>query len=235
MELSKQELERYNRHIILSEIGIDGQKKLKEAKVLVIGAGGLGCPILQYLTAAGVGTIGIIDSDVVDESNLQRQILFSTLDVGKPKAEVAKNKLKALNPFCNITSYNERFIKENASKIVSEYDLIIDCPDNFETRYLTNDVCLYQNKTWVYGAISEFEGQVAVFNYKGSSTYRDLFPENKKSENKQKLGVIGTLPAIIGSLQANEAIKIILEKGDILANKLLIFNTMNLNFMLLNI
>ncbi len=231
-----EELKQYNRHLILDKIGEEGQLKLKRSKVLVIGAGGLGCPILQYLTAAGVGTIGIIDHDVVDQSNLQRQILYTFDDIGKSKAETAKNRLSRLNPFIEFNVYKERLTKKNALSLFEMYDVIVDGSDNFATRYLTNDATVLTDKPLVYGAIFKFEGQVSVFNFKGSATYRCLYPTPPKPEespNCSEIGVIGVLPGIIGSLQANETIKIICGVGEVLANKLLMFDTLSMRQMAL--
>lgn len=226
--LSAEEQNRYSRHIILPEIGIAGQEKLKLAKVLVVGAGGLGCPALQYLTAAGVGTIGIVDDDIVDESNLQRQILFDIDDVKKQKASVAAKKLKLQNPLVGFTSHVIRLTSANALDIISHYDLVIDGSDNFPTRYLVNDACVMVNKPLVFGSIFKFEGQVSVFNYKNGPTYRCLFPEPPvDSPNCAEIGVLGVLPGIIGTLMANEALKIILCIGEVLAGKLFILNALD--------
>lgn len=227
--LSEQEVERYNRHIILPEIGLEGQQKLKQAKVLVVGAGGLGCPILQYLTAAGIGTLGIIDHDVVSMSNLQRQILFTEEDLGKPKVEVAKVKLLKQNPHINIVSYNSRLTTHN-TQLIQEYDIIVDGTDNFPTRYLLNDACLLYNKPLVFGSIFKFEGQVSVFNYQNGPTYRCLFPEPPQSNevpNCSEIGVIGVLPGIIGTMQANETIKLITGIGHPLSARLFIFDALS--------
>lgn len=228
--LALNELSRYKRHILLPEIGIEGQEKLKKAKVLVIGAGGLGCPALQYLTAAGVGTIGIVDNDIIDESNLQRQILYTTEDVGKSKVETAKQRLSQLNPYTEFKAYNIRLISENALGIIENFDLVIDGSDNFSTRYLVNDACVIMKKPLVFGSIYKFEGQVSVFNFKNGPTYRCLFPDPPTdSQSCSEIGVIGVLPGIIGSLQANEAIKIITEIGQVLSGKLLVFDALTMN------
>ncbi|MBN4051379.1 molybdopterin-synthase adenylyltransferase MoeB [bacterium AH-315-M05] len=230
--LSKEELKRYSRHVILPEIGIKGQETLKQAKVLVIGAGGLGCPVLQYLTAAGVGTIGIIDFDVVDETNLQRQILFDVKDVGKSKVEVAKQKLSGQNPYINFNLYYTKLTKDNALNIFKDYDIIVDGSDNFPTRYLVNDACVIVGKPLIFGSIFKFEGQVSVFNYNGGPTYRCLFPQPPRlqdASNCSEIGVLGVLPGIIGCLQANETIKIIAGIGEPLSGKLLIFDALTLN------
>ncbi|AUC84109.1 dinucleotide-utilizing protein [Polaribacter sp. ALD11] len=232
MMLTSEEKKQYNRHLILNEIGREGQLKLKQAKVLVIGAGGLGCPVLQYLTAAGVGIIGIIDDDVVDQSNLQRQILYTVDDIGLSKAKTAAKRLSRLNPFVNFKVYQEKLTKENAILVFSNYDIIVDGSDNFSTRYLANDAAVITNKPLVYGAIFKFEGQVSVFNYKGSGTYRCLYPTPPKpneSPNCSEIGVLGVLPGIIGSLQANETIKIICGIGAVLANKLLMYDSLQMN------
>lgn len=228
---SKEEKQQYNRHFILDSIGIEGQTKLKTSKVLVVGAGGLGCPILQYLTAAGVGHIGIIDNDVVDKSNLQRQILFSTDDIGIPKATAAANRLKKLNPFVEFETYIEFLSSKNALDIFPKYDIIVDGSDNFQTRYLTNDAAVLTKKPLVFGAIFKFEGQVSVFNFQDGPTYRCLFPTPPSANsipNCSDIGVLGVLPGIIGCLQANETIKIICNLGEVLSGKLLSFNALNL-------
>ncbi len=225
--LNKEETNRYARQIVLPEIRIVGQEKLKRAKVLVIGAGGLGCPVLQYLATAGIGTIGIVDDDVVEESNLQRQILYNKEEVGKPKAEVAERKLKILNPHINITSYILRLTAANALDIIKDYDLIIDGSDNFPTRYLVNDACVMLNKFLVFGSIFKFEGQLSVFNYKSGPTYRCLFPQPPQdSPNCSEIGVLGVLPGIIGTMMANESLKIILGIGEILSGKLFVFDSL---------
>jgi len=225
--LSKEEINRYSRHIILPEIGMDGQEKLKHAKVLVIGAGGLGCPLLQYLVSAGVGTIGIVDDDVVDETNLQRQVLYNKEEVGLKKVEVAKKKLQLQNPYIHLASHALRLTSQNALDIIKDYDLVIGGPDNFPTRYLVNDACVMLNKPFVFGSIYKFEGQVSVFNYKNGPTYRCLFPEPPKdSPNCSEIGVLGVLPGIIGTLMANEALKIIFGIGEVLSGKLFVFDTL---------
>ena len=234
MPLTAEEKYRYSRHLLLKEVGLEGQEKLKQAKVLVIGAGGLGCPVLLYLAAAGVGTIGVIDFDTIDASNLQRQILFSTDDVGRSKAEVAKEKLNANNPFIDVIAYNEELTNENALEIFSAFDIIVDGTDNFSTRYLVNDACIIAHKPLVYGAIHKFEGQVSVFNYQEGPTYRCLFPTPPKAESIpscSEVGVVGVLPGIIGTQQANEVIKIILGIGKVLSGRLMIYNALSSSFM----
>lgn len=222
-------MSRYNRHIVLSEIGQAGQDKISNAKVLVIGAGGLGCPILQYLTAAGVGKIGIIDFDVVELSNLQRQVLFGTSSLGKNKALAAKERLEDINDEILIVAYTEKLTHQNAIDLFNQYDIIVDGTDNFETRYLINDASIITNTPLVFGAIYKFEGQVSVFNYKNGPSYRCLFPnppEKGSVPNCSEIGVLGVLPGIIGSMQANEVLKIILGIGTTLSGKLFCYNAL---------
>jgi len=231
--MTSEELTRYNRHIILPEIGLEGQEKLKQAKVLVIGAGGLGCPVLQYLVAAGVGHIGIVDDDKVDESNLQRQILYSTWDIGKSKAITAFEKLSAQNPYCQLKAYPVRLNNGNALEILKDYDIVVDGTDNFPTRYLVNDACVILDKPLVFGSVFKFEGQVAVFNYNGSATYRCLYPQPPAADevpNCSEIGVLGVLPGIVGVIQANEVIKMITETGEVLSNKLLRLDALSMSF-----
>ena len=230
MELSIPEKQQYNRHLILDDIGEVGQLKLKQAKVLIIGAGGLGCPVLQYLTAAGIGTIGIIDNDRVSVSNLQRQILYTHNDVGQLKVEAAVKKLAQLNPHINFNIYPAQLTSDNAIELFNQYDIIVDGSDNFPTRYLVNDAAVLTNKPLVFGAIYKFEGQVSVFNHMNGPTYRCLFPTPPKPgevPNCSEIGVLGVLPGIIGSMQANEVIKIITETGNVLNGKLMTFSTLN--------
>ena len=230
--LNSKELSRYARHIAIPEFGIEGQQKLKAAKVLVIGAGGLGSPVLLYLAAAGVGTIGIVDFDVVEDTNLQRQVLYTVEDIGQSKAVTAKKKLLALNPHITINVYNTPFTKDNALDIIKDYDIVADGTDNFPTRYLTNDACVLTGKVNVYASIFRFEGQVSVFNYLDKNgergpNYRDLFPQPPPPgmvPSCAEGGVLGVLPGIIGSLQANEVIKIITGVGEPLAGRLFLFD-----------
>jgi len=232
------ELNRYSRHFALPDFGLEAQEKLKRASILVVGAGGLGCPVLLYLTAAGVGEIGIADFDLISESNLQRQVLYSTNDVGKRKAEVAKARLAELNPFVNINLYTDKLTSANALEIANPYDLIIDASDNFPTRYLLNDVSVLLSKPLIYGSVFRYEGQVAVFNYSGSVTYRDLYPtppDEGSVPNCEEGGVLGVLPGIIGSIQANEAIKIITNIGEPLAGTLLLFDSLTLESLKISI
>ena len=229
VELTEEEKKRYNRHLILDQVGESGQKKLKAAKVLVIGAGGLGCPALQYLTAAGVGTIGIIDFDYVDVSNLQRQILFTSHDIGRNKAEVAAKHLHELNEAVHFNVYPEKLTTHNAIQRFEEYDFVLDGSDNFATRYLVNDASVITGTSLIYGSIYKFQGQVSVFNYNGGPSYRCLFPSPPAPgtiKNCSEIGVIGALPGIIGTQQANEAIKLILGIGEPLSGKLLIYDAL---------
>ena len=223
-------MERYNRQIMLPEIGENGQKKLKNAKVLIVGIGGLGSSITLYLTGAGVGNIGLIDDDVVSESNLQRQILYSETEIGMPKAIQAQKRLNALNSQIIIEAYNTRLTKDNAEKIIGKYDIVVDGCDNFNTRYIINDTCVKLGKTYVYGAIRAFYGQVSTFNYHGGKTYRDLFPDEEEmlSMPAPPKGVIGVTPGIVGCVQANEVIKIICGFGEILSGKLWYIDLKNL-------
>ena len=223
---------RYSRQIILPEVGDSGQQKLQNARVLVIGAGGLGCPVLQYLAAVGVGNIGIVDFDKVEVHNLHRQILYTENHVGQLKASTAKTILENLNPNINIQSFEEKLTLENAKDIITNFDLVVDGTDNFTTRYIINDTCVLLNKPLIYGSIFKFEGQVAVFNYNNSKNLRNIFPEPpnpKDVPNCSLNGVLGTLPGIIGTLMAQETLKLILELPT-LKNELLLFDTLNFNF-----
>lgn len=228
--LDSQELKRYKRQIILPELGIAGQQKLKNARVLMVGAGGLGCPVLQYLVAAGVGFIGVVDDDTVDETNLHRQILYSAGDIGKNKAQVALEKLSVLNPHVKFSAYPVRLSMQNADQLFRAYDLVIDGSDNFPTRYLVNDTCAALNLPLVFGSLFKFEGQVSVFNYHGGPDYRSIFPDPPGIDevpNCAEIGVIGVLPGIIGTYMANEAIKVICEMGEVLSGKLLCINALD--------
>ena len=221
---------------MLPEIGDEGQKKLKKARVLVIGAGGLGCPILQYIATAGVGFIGIMDFDTIEIHNLHRQILYTEDEIGQQKALIAKKAVSKLNPLIETAAITEKLTLENASQIIEQFDIIVDGSDNFKTRYLVNDTCVRLNKTLVYGSILKFEGQIAVFNHNGSRNLRDLFPEMpdpKDVPNCNLNGVLGTLPGIIGNMMAHETLKLILDLPA-LNNELIIFNTLNWNFTKLN-
>ncbi len=234
--------ERYARHYSLSDFGTEGQKKLSRAKVLVVGAGGLGCPVLQYLAAAGIGTLGIADHDHVSLSNLQRQILFTTDDIGSLKAETASVKLQKLNPEIKIITYSAELTTRNAWDIISDYDIVVDCTDNFTSRYLINDACVLLKKPLVFGAIYKYEGQVSVFNadlHCGHPVnYRHLFPNPPDPDEVQdcnEVGVLGVLPGIIGMMQANEVIKLIAEIGEVLAGKLLTFNMLTYEMLIMEI
>ena len=224
--------DRYNRQIILPNFGTEAQEKLSQAKVLVVGAGGLGCPVLQFLTAAGVGSLGIVDFDTVTISNLQRQILFDESLVGRNKAIAAKEKLQQLNSEIKITAFPEELTSQNAVSLLENYDIAVGCTDNFSSRYLLDDACCSSDKPWVYGAVYQYEGQVSVFNAEKEGTktnYRDLFPQLPRpgnTPNSNQLGVLGTLTGIIGTLQAQEVIKLITGIGEILAGKLLMFNVL---------
>ena len=229
--LTKEESIRYNRQILIPEIGEQGQEMLRNAKVMVVGAGGLGSPVLLYLTAAGVGTIGIADPDVVNLSNLQRQILYHTEHITRPKADAAAEGISLLNPLVQVRTYPVRLCEENASELLSGYDIAVDCTDNFASRYLLNDATLTAGIPMVYGAVNQFMGQVSVFNYKGGPSYRDLYPEKTPSVTEgssPEQGVIGALPGIIGSYQACEVIKIITGAGEVLSGRLLQIDALNL-------
>lgn len=236
--LSKRELERYSRHLIIPEFNIEGQRKLKQAKVLVVGTGGLGAPLLQYLTAAGIGTIGILDHDVVEESNLQRQVLFTTEDIGRPKVEVARERLAKQNPHVQFNVHNTFLSSENALEIIKAYDIVADGTDNFPTRYLVNDACVLLEKVNVYASIFRFEGQVSVFNCPNEDgsrgpNYRDLFPSPPPPglvPSCAEGGVIGVLPGILGSLQANEVIKVASQVGDVLSGRMVLLDASSMEF-----
>lgn len=226
---TKEESQRYSRHFVLPGFNQQAQLKLKQAKVLVVGAGGLGCPVLQYLTAAGVGHITIADFDVISLSNLQRQILYTTEDVGKNKAATAALRLSLLNPNVQFKVHSNNINFANALDLLKDHDLIIDCTDNFPTRYLINDACVLLNIPFIYGSIFRYEGQVSVFNFKGGSNYRDLYPtppEPGSVPDCETGGVLGVLPGIIGGLQCNEAIKIITGLGETLSGKLLLYDSL---------
>lgn len=235
IQFSKAELARYDRHIIIPGFGLEAQQKLKAAKVLVVGSGGLGSPLLLYLAAAGVGTIGIVEFDTVDDSNLQRQVLYGKDDVGRLKAEAAKSRLESLNPHIQIQLHHARLSSENALDIVKDYDVVADGTDNFPTRYLVNDACVLLGKTNVYASIFQFEGQVTVFNYTNAAgelgpNYRDLYPTPPPPglvPSCAEGGVLGVLPGIVGSMQANEVIKVITGVGEPLSGRLFIFDALN--------
>jgi len=231
--LSKEENQRYSRHLIMPEVGMEGQLKLAKAKVLMIGAGGLGAPLGLYLAAAGVGRLGIVDFDVVDYTNLQRQITFSTNDVGRPKIQAAKERLAGMNPSIRIDTYETRLTSSNALDIFRDYDIIVDGTDNFPTRYLVNDACVLLNKPNVYGSIFRFEGQTTVFHYPGGPCYRCLYPEPPPPglvPSCAEGGVLGVLPGIVGALQAMETIKLIIGIGEPLNGRLLLFDALGMRF-----
>jgi adenylyltransferase/sulfurtransferase len=240
---SKKELERYSRHLIIPEFNIKGQTALRKAKVLVVGTGGLGAPLLQYLTAAGVGTIGILDFDVVEDHNLQRQVLFSTDDIGKPKVQAAKERLEKLNPYIDFKVHNTYLNSENALDIIQEYDIVADGTDNFPTRYLINDTCVLLDKINVYASIYRFDGQVTVFNYQNEDgtrgpNYRDLFPTPPPPglvPSCSEGGVIGVLPGILGSLQANEVIKVASGVGEPLSGRMLLMDASGMEVQFINL
>ena len=226
--LSPREIRRYNKQIMIPDIGLKGQKMLKQAKILVIGAGGLGCPVLQYLTAAGIGKIGIAEFDTVDETNLQRQILYGSNDVGKLKSVIAKSHLLSLNSFVEIDVHNLRCDASNTLNILKNYDVIVDATDNFDARYIINDACVILGKPMVHGAIYKYEGAVSVFNYKEGATYRCYNPQVANNGYRNPLpsnvGLFGVLPGIIGTYAANEVIKVVTGTGNILSGKVLLIN-----------
>jgi len=232
-QLSKDEILRYSRHLIMPEVGMDGQLKLKQAKVLCIGAGGLGSPLALYLAAAGVGKLGIVDFDVVDYTNLQRQVIHDTADVGRLKLESARDTIHDINPFVEVVGYETRLSSENALDILKDYDIVADGTDNFPTRYLVNDACVLLGKPNVYGSIFRFEGQASVFYAKEGPCYRCLYPEPPPPglvPSCAEGGVLGVLPGIIGSMQALETIKLILGSGDSLIGRLLLFDALSMKF-----
>lgn len=233
IQLTKDDYERYSRHLILPEVGLEGQKRLKAASVLCIGTGGLGSPLLLYLAAAGIGRMGIVDFDVVDNSNLQRQVIHGTSWVGKPKIQSAKDRILEINPACQVDLYETRISSENALDIIKPYDIVVDGTDNFPTRYLVNDACVLLNKPNVYGSIFRFEGQATVFNYQDGPNYRDLYPEPPPPgmvPSCAEGGVLGVLPGIIGVIQATETIKIIIGQGTTLSGRLLLYNALEMKF-----
>jgi len=231
--LSNEEIARYSRHLLLAEIGVEGQEKLKNAKVLIVGTGGLGAPLALYLSAAGVGTIGLVDFDVVDESNLQRQIIHSTRDVGRPKIASAQDRIKGINPLVNVVTYNTMLNSQNALEIFADYDIIADGTDNFQTRYLVNDACVFLGKLNVYGSVFQFDGQASVFGSKEGPCYRCLYPSPPPPglvPSCAEGGVMGVLPGIIGTIQAAEAIKLIVGGAKPLIGRLLLFDAWRMTF-----
>jgi adenylyltransferase/sulfurtransferase len=233
VSLSNEEIKRYSRHLLLPQIGIDGQEKLKAAKVLIVGTGGLGAPLALYLAAAGVGTLGIVDFDFVEESNLQRQIIHSARDVDRPKVASAADRIKALNPAINVITHNTRLSSENALSIIEGYDIVADGTDNYPTRYLVNDACVLLGKPNIYGSVFQFEGQASVFSAKEGPCYRCLYPEPPPPglvPSCAEGGVLGVLPGIIGTIQAAETIKLIVGGGDSLIGRLLLFDAWEMRF-----
>jgi len=234
MQLSNEEIRRYSRHLILPEVGLAGQKKIKATSVLCIGAGGLGSPIAMYLAAAGIGKIGIVDFDTVDFSNLQRQILHTDADVGRPKSESAKETIFGINPNCEVVIHNARISSENAFELIRPYDIVVDGTDNFPTRYLTNDACVLLKKPNIYGSIFRFEGQASVFApHLGGPCYRCLYPEPPPPgmvPSCAEGGVLGVLPGIIGCIQATEILKLAIGKGTSLVGRLVLFNALDMKF-----
>lgn len=229
--LTHEEEARYQRQLIIPGFGADGQLRLKKAKIIVIGAGGLGSPVLMYLAAAGVGRIGIVDCDEVSTSNLQRQTLYTSGDVTKSKADTAAGRLNLMNPHVEVTAYPVRFTAENAASLLAGYDIAVDCSDNYSTRYILSEATIRAGIPMVYGAVREFMGQVSVFNYRGGPSYRDLYPEEIHQASGEKPGppgVMGPLPGIIGSIQACEVIKMITGAGDVLSGRLLQADLINL-------
>jgi len=220
-------MSRYERQIKLTEVGLEGQEKLRNTKVLIVGVGGLGCPAAMYLVGAGVGTIGLMDHDRVDRSNLHRQVLFQESDLGRPKAVVAKERLEKQNSEVQFEVYEESMTADNAQKIIMQYDVVLDGTDNFETKYLLNDACILADKPWVFASIYKNEGQLSVFNYQNGPTYRCLFPKSTRQNiSCEATGVLGVLPGILGTLQAAEVLKIILGAGKVLSGKLKLINMM---------
>jgi molybdopterin/thiamine biosynthesis adenylyltransferase/rhodanese-related sulfurtransferase len=234
MDLNNEEIRRYSRHLILPEVGLSGQKKIRSTSVLCIGAGGLGSPIAMYLAAAGIGKLGILDFDAVDFSNLQRQIIHGTEDVGRPKIESARDTLKCINPNVEVILHNTRISSENALELIRPYDIVVDGTDNFPTRYLTNDACVLLRKPNVYGSIFRFEGQASVFApHLGGPCYRCLYPEPPPPgmvPSCAEGGVLGVLPGIVGTIQATEILKLALGKGSSLIGRLLLFNALEMRF-----
>lgn len=232
-KLTNQELNRYSRHLVLPEVGVEGQERIKQGRVLIVGAGGLGSPAALYLAAAGVGEIGIVDFDKVDENNLQRQIIHSVKDIGMLKTESAKDSINNLNPNVKVETYDVKLNSKNAMEIIKSYDVVVDASDNFPTRYLVNDACVLLKKPNVYGSIFRFEGHASVFNFDDGPCYRCLFPNPPPKDavpSCAEAGVLGILPGIIGTIQATEALKIILRKADILSGRFLVYDALAMIF-----
>jgi adenylyltransferase/sulfurtransferase len=232
-DLSNEEIGRYSRHLLLAELGLEGQRKLKAAKVLIVGTGGLGAPLALYLAAAGIGKLGIVDFDFVEESNLQRQVIHGTRDLGRPKVASAKDRIKNINPHCEVVTYNTMLTSENALDIMKDYDVVADGTDNYQTRYLVNDACVLLGIPNVYGSVFQFEGQASVFYAKEGPCYRCLYPEPPPPglvPSCAEGGVVGVLPGIVGTIQANEVIKLIVGGGDSLTGRLLLFDAWKMKF-----
>jgi adenylyltransferase/sulfurtransferase len=239
-ELTREEFDRYSRHLLLGEVGLEGQKKLKAAKVLIVGAGGLGAPIALYLGAAGVGTIGLVDFDDVESSNLQRQVIHSTRDIGRPKVASARDRIKGINPYITVHVHNTKLTSANALNIVADYDIVADGTDNYPTRYLLNDACVFLGKPLVYGSIYQFEGQLSVFHAKEGPCYRCLYPVPPPAglvPSCAEGGVVGALPGIVGAMQASEVIKLIVSRGEradvsakTMIGRLLLFDAWKMKF-----
>jgi len=235
--LSDPEKLRYHRHLILEEIGEAGQTLIRNTKFLVVGAGGLGCPVIQYLTAAGAGTIGVMDHDEIEISNLQRQVFYGFNDIGKLKSIVAGTRMKRMNSFVDLVMINRRLTAQNALEIIVQYDVILDCTDNLESRYLINDASIILNKPMVHAAVHKYQGQVSVFNYRNGPSYRCLHPEDVPSNKGPRpvLGIYSVIPGIIGLMQVNEALKLVTGAGTLLSGKLLIYNALNTQFLFMDI
>ncbi|AJY77595.1 molybdopterin-synthase adenylyltransferase MoeB [Paenibacillus beijingensis] len=232
-ELTHDEVTRYSRHLILPEVGVEGQRKLKKSRVLLIGTGGLGAPLAMYLAAAGVGTLGIVDYDFVDETNLQRQIIHGTRDIGRPKIASAKDRIKNINPKVNIVAFEQKLTSKNALDIIKDFDVVVDGTDNFPTRYLVNDACVLLGKPNVYGSVFRFEGQASVFHAEKGACYRCLYPSPPPAglvPTCSEGGILGVVPGIVGTIQANETIKLLLGKGEPLINRLVLFDAWKLKF-----
>jgi len=235
--LSEPEKLRYHRHLLLEEIGEAGQTLIRNAKFLVVGAGGLGCPVIQYLTAAGAGVVGIVDNDEVEISNLQRQVFYGFNDIGKLKSIVASTRMKRMNSFVDLVMINRRLNAQNALEIIAEYDLVLDCTDNPESRYVINDACIILDKPMVHAAVHKYQGQLSVFNYRNGPSYRCLHPESVEKDLNPRpiLGIYNVLPGILGLMQVSEALKITTGVGEVLSGKLLIYNALNSQFLFLDI
>ena len=231
--LSAADLQRFSRHLILPQVGVEGQTRIRAAKVAVIGAGGLGSPVILYLAAAGVGNLTVIDDDIVDVTNLQRQVLHDSQSIGRPKVDSARDRIEALDPDICVTTFNQRMTTDNALEILKGHDVVVDGSDNFPTRYLINDACEILDIPWIYGSIHRFEGQMSVFNHRGGPGYRDIFPRPPPPEmapSCAEAGVLGVLPGVIGSLQANEVLKIIMDIGNVLSGILMLYDALEMRF-----